>query len=146
MLSQALGGNISSGTGATSQIANLLGVNGSAAQNQGFQNWQGSTGYQFGLNQGTQALTGNAAASGLLDSGATAKALNTYGQNYANTQYGNYMSQLQGLAGIGNTSAGIVGSTGQVSQSSGSSSGSSTPGFFGNNGAASGFVGGLLGK
>lgn len=139
MLSQALTPNVSAGTGATSQIGNMLGLNGSQAQNQGFQNWQGSTGYQFGLNQGTQAVTGNAAASGLLNSGATAKALDTYGQQYANTQYGNYTNQLQNLANTGNQSASIIGSTGQQSQSNGNSNGSTTPGV-------GGFIGGLLGK
>src|ERR1700761_1711170 len=103
MLSQALGGQTTNGTGASNALAALLGVGGNpAAQQQAFQNWQNSTGYNFGLNQGTQAITQNAAASGLLDSGATGKALQTYGTNYANTQYQNYLNPLQSLVSSGN--------------------------------------------
>ena len=46
-------------------------------------------GYQFRLSQGTQAITGNAAARGLLQSGATAQALTRYGQDLASQEYGN---------------------------------------------------------
>jgi hypothetical protein len=122
MLSQALGGTVTQGASAGNQIANMLGLNGSQGQNQGFQNWQNSTGYQFGLNQGTHSITGNAAAQGLLGSGSTAKALDTYGQNYANTQYGNYTSQLQGLLNSGIQAGGTIGGAGQVSNSTGSGS------------------------
>jgi hypothetical protein len=149
-LSSALSGTISNGSGASNQLAGMLGLNGAQGQNQAFQNWQNSTGYQFGLNQGLQSINGNAAASGLLNSGATAKALDTYGQNYANTQYGNYTNQLQGLLNSGNQAAGVVGSTGNVSQSaanSQSTQNSNSSGSGGsNNGGIGGFVGGLLGK
>lgn len=116
-LSKDFAPTISTGTGATNQIANMLGLNGAQGQNQAFQNWQNSTGYQFGLNQGMQSINGNAAAQGLLNSGATAKALNTYGQNYANTQYGNYMNQLTGLAGQGLQAGGLLAGAGQTSSS-----------------------------
>jgi hypothetical protein len=141
MLSNALGGQVSNGGAASNQISSMLGLNGTQGQNQAFQNWQDSTGYQFGLNQGSQAITGNAAATGLLNSGATAKALNTYGQNYANTQYGNYNNQLQGLVSGGNQAAGTIAQAGQQSNSSGSSS----PGIFGTGGVSKG-IGSLLGK
>lgn len=121
-LKNGIGSNVTNGTAAGSQIADMLGLNGTPAQNQGFTNWQNGTGYQFGLNQGLQSVTGNAAASGLVNSGGNEKALETYGQNYANTQYGNYNNQLQNLLGAGNTSAGIIGSTGNVSNSNSSSS------------------------
>lgn len=142
-LQGAIGGNVTNGAGASNQLASLLGLNGSPAQNQGFSNWQNSTGYQFGLNQGIQSINGNAATQGLLNSGSTLKALDTYGQNYANTQYGNYTNQLQSLLGAGNTSAGIIGSAGNVSNSQGTSSGS----IFGNSGGSlAGGVGQLLTK
>lgn len=116
-LQKSLSGNVGQGGAAGSQIGNMLGLNGNAAQGQGFDNWKNSTGYQFGLDQGMQSVTGNAATQGLLNSGSTLKALNTYGQNYASTKYGDYMSQLQGLLGAGNQSAGILGSAGGTSQS-----------------------------
>ena len=121
-LQSQLGGNVGNVGAAGSQIANMLGLNGSGAQNSGFQNWQNSTGYKFGLQQGTDAITGNAATQGLLNSGSTLKAVDTFGQNYANTQYGNYMNQLMGLLGSGNQSAGILGQAGNTMNSSYSNS------------------------
>jgi hypothetical protein len=44
---------------------------------------------QFQIQQGSNALNNSAAASGLADSGATAAALNNYGQNVASTYYQN---------------------------------------------------------
>ena len=100
-LSSSLTPTINNGGNAGNQLANLLGLNGAQGQNAGFNNWRDSTGYQFGLNQGVGSIVGNAATNGLLNSGATAKAVDTYGQNYANTQYGNYTNQLQQLLGSG---------------------------------------------
>lgn len=134
---------IGTGGQAGTQIANMLGLNGPQSQNAGFQNWQNSTGYQFGLNQGVQSITGNAATSGLLNSGSTAKALDTYGQNYANTQYQNYLNPLQNLLTSGNQAAGVLGSAGNVSQSTGTSSSTA---FNGGQSGISPFLGSLLSK
>lgn len=141
-LQGALSGNVANGSGASNQMANMLGLNGAQGQNAGFQNWQNSTGYQFGLNQGSQAITGNAATQGLLNSGSTAKALDTYGQNYANTQYQNYLNPLESLMSAGNTSAGVIGGAGQTSQ--GTTQGQGYNG--GSGGLISGGIGSLLGK
>lgn len=138
-LQGALGGTIGQGTGAGNQIASMLGLNGGSAQNQGFTNWRNSTGYQFGLDQGMQSITGNAAASGLVNSGGNEKALQTYGQNYANTQYGNYMGQLQGLLGSGLQGAGILAGAGPTSK------GTTTNDMFSSGGGPAG-IGQLLGK
>lgn len=62
-----------------------------------FNNYLNSTGYQFQLGQGTSAITGSAAARGILNSGSTAKALTNYGQNLASTTFNNYLGQLGGL-------------------------------------------------
>lgn len=139
-LQGALGGTVSQGTNAGSMLGNLLGINGGPAQTQGFQNFRDSTGYQFGKQQGMDSITGNAATQGLLNSGGTLKALDTYGQNYANTQYGNYTGQLQNLLNSGMQGAGVLAGAGQQSMSSGSSKGSS------NNGGAGGAIGSLLAK
>lgn len=139
MLSSALGGTVNTGAGAGSQIANMLGLNGAPAQNQGFSNWQNSTGYQFGLNQGMQSIQGNAATQGLLNSGGNEKALQTYGQNYANTQYGNYMGQLQSLLGSGIQAGSTIAGAGQKSQST------TTNDMFSSGGAPAG-VGQMLSK
>lgn len=138
-LSTALSGNVTNGAGASNQLAAMLGLNGGAAQNQGFTNWQNSTGYQFGKQQGMNSITGNAATSGLLNSGGTLKALDTYGQNYANTQYGNYTNQLQQLLQGGNQSGSVIGNTGQQS------TGTTTNDMFSSGGLPAG-IGQLIGK
>lgn len=136
-LQGALGGQVGQGGLAGTQMANLLGLNGAQGQNDAFNNWRNSTGYQFGLNQGMDAITGNAAAGGLLNSGSTAKALNSFGQDYASTQYGNYMQQLMGLSGQGLNAANTIGGAGNVSNQKSTSS--STNGFGGG-------IGSLLAK
>lgn len=153
-LQGALGGQVSQGTGASTQMANMLGLNGVQGQNQGFDNWRNSTGYQFGLNQGTQAITGNNAAAGLLNSGSAAKALQSFGQDYANTQYGNYMNQLSGLAGQGLSAANTIGGAGNqsmsnsqsVSNSQSTNQSNSLSKSSENRGGIGGFVGSLFGK
>ncbi len=58
-------------------------------------------GYQFQLNQGVQAIDRSQAARGLLDSGATGKALAQYGQGLAQSYSGQYLSGLEALANRG---------------------------------------------
>lgn len=69
-------------------------------------------GYQFTLDQGTQAIDRNAAASGRLNSGATLKALQTYGEGVADQTYENYMNRLYSLAGLGQASTTSLGNLG----------------------------------
>jgi hypothetical protein len=82
---------------------------------------QQDPGYQFQLQQGTNAINQNAAANGTLMSGNTGKALMDYGQGLASTTYGNvynralqsYLTNLQGLTQgtqIGQNSATALGS------------------------------------
>lgn len=135
---QAFNPFIDTGTQANSQMANLLGLNGGPAQTQGFDNWRNSTGYNFGLNQGMNAITGSAAAKGLLNSGSTARALSQFGQDYGATKFGDYMSQLQGLINPAMQAGGLITNAGQVTNSS--SKGNSSNGGFGS------VVGSLFGK
>ncbi len=117
------------GAGASNQMADMLGLNGNASQSQGFNNWKQSTGYQFGLNQGEDSITGNAATQGLLNSGSTLKSMNTYGQNYADTKYGDYMNQLQGLMNGGLGAGGLIANVGQQSDASSNSKSVEKPGI-----------------
>ncbi len=130
----------SQGVGASSMLANLLGVNGGPAQTQGFDNWRNSTGYKFGMDQGREAITGSAAAKGLLNSGSAAKALTRYGSDYASTKYNDYLSQLLGLGNMGLQAGNTVSNAGNVSQGQSTSRSSEAKGGFG------GVVGTLLGK
>lgn len=135
-LSQSLSGGIANGGNASNALAGLLGLNGGSGQDAAFQKFRDSTGYQFGMNQGMQSITGNAATQGLLNSGGTLKAMDTFGQNYANTQYQNYLNPLQSLLSSGLQGAGVLAGAGQTSQGTSSS----------NNGGAGKFIGSLLAK
>lgn len=115
-------------------LSALLGLGGDPTAQQGaFNTWKDSTGYQFGLDQGTNAITGSAAAKGLLNSGSTAKALNQFGQDYASTKFNDYLTQLLNLGNQGLQAGQLLGNVGQestsksqsqsTSQSSGTSSG-----------------------
>jgi hypothetical protein len=76
----------------------------SLTQQQAFDRFRNTPGYQFGLTEGQRTLESSAAASGGLFSGKAAKALTKFGQDYADQQgYRPYMNSLASLAGIGQT-------------------------------------------
>lgn len=75
---------------------------------------QNDPGYQFRLQQGTDAIENSRAASGGLFSGAAGKALTEYGQGFASQEFGNaynrfnndqsnLFNRLSGLSGTGQT-------------------------------------------
>ncbi len=102
------------GAAANGQIAALLGVGGDsgvdpAVAANAFQNYQNSTGTQFMLHEGQNATTSSNAARGLLNSGATLKALTKYGQQLGNTTFSNYLTQLGGLSASGLKAGGAIG-------------------------------------
>jgi hypothetical protein len=92
-------------------------------------------GYQFRLQEGTEALERSAAARGGLLTGATAEALTRYGQDYASGEYSNVynralteyqqaynifqqnqanqFNRLASMSGMGQTAAGQISSAGQ---------------------------------
>jgi hypothetical protein len=83
-------------------------------QQQAFDAFRNTPGYQFGLDQGNKSVQASAAARGGLNSGATLKALQRYGTDYADQQgYTPYMNKLAGLFGGAQTAAGQMGSYGQ---------------------------------
>jgi len=103
------------GTGQQANAAQsaLLGLGGNTAQAQNaFNNYLGSTGYQFQLGQGQNAVNSNAAASGMLNSGGTLKALQQYGQGLASNYFNTYLGQLGGLSAAGQQTLNTIGSTG----------------------------------
>lgn len=63
-------------------------------------------GYQFQLDQGTQAISRMAAATGELASGKTGAALVDYGQGLATNTYNNYMTNLANIAATGTQATG----------------------------------------
>lgn len=81
-------------------------------------------GYQFGLDQGRNAIQGTAAARGGLYSGNALRELTQFGGDYATTRFGqandrrqqafgNRWNRLAGLAGLGQTSVQQTGNAGQ---------------------------------
>jgi hypothetical protein len=104
---------LSGGRDSTAAINALLGLGGDQkAAEQAFRNYQGSTGYDFRLGQGMQAITGSNAAKGLLDSGATLRGLTQYGQNLGSAEFGNYLSQLFNVGTRGIDAAKTIGAAG----------------------------------
>lgn len=154
------GGEINTGQAANQAIAGALGLGappapvnaleggtpaapgaapagGAAAVPGGFQNYLDSAGYNFAFDQGQRAITGSAAARGLLKSGSTLKALNRFGQGIGQQYFNNYLDRLEGVASRGLQAGSLVSSTGQTS----TSEGSNDKGLIGGIGKA---IGGIL--
>lgn len=75
-------------------INSFLGLNGSQAGQEAFNTWLNSTDYQFTTDRGMNAITSNAATRGMVNSGATLKALQKFGQNNAQQYVGNWLGAL----------------------------------------------------
>lgn len=95
---------ISAGSSAIGQMQALNGGD--------FSSFKASPDYQFTLDQGVQASDRGAASRGSLYSGGHSADLMSLGQGLASQQYGNYYNRLQGLAGLGQSSATSLGSIG----------------------------------
>lgn len=86
-----------------------LGALSSLASGDFAKNMEMDPGYQFRMKQGQNALQSSAAARGGLNSGATMKALQRYGQDFASNEYNNAYnrnySRLSQLAGLGSNAS-----------------------------------------
>lgn len=99
----------------TTQLGNVLGLNGAQGNATAMQALQATPGYQFEQQQGNAAITAQDAATGKTGSGNEALALSNYNQGLASTTYNNYVSQLQpylgaqqnAATGIANTYTGL---------------------------------------
>lgn len=79
-----------------------------------YDQWRNTPGYQFGLQEGNRSIEASAAARGGLNSGATLKALQKYGRDYADQQgYRPYMNDLSNLFGGAQQAVGNIGNAGQ---------------------------------
>jgi hypothetical protein len=111
---------INTGHNALYSLGSLYGLNGSQpggagnGAEQAFTNFQNTDAYQFPLQQGELAANRALAAQGLTGSGAQGKALTQYGQGYASQGFNGYIQQLAGLAGMGQTAATNLGSSGNA--------------------------------
>lgn len=108
---------MSTGGSAMSQLANLFGF---GPGGNGTPNASAATaaltqfpGYQFGQQQGVQALDRSAASQGMVLSGAQTKAAQQFGQNYGMQQaWQPYVSTLQSFANLGENAAAGLGNNG----------------------------------
>lgn len=104
---------VASGTKAGNMFNELIGVNPvSSGTDNAFNKYLESTGYKFQLDQGTDALVAQASQRGLRNSGATAKALQKYGQNLAATTFNNYLNLLGTSQAQGHNAATTVANAG----------------------------------
>lgn len=84
--------------GAQQQTLNsLLGIGGGGQE--AIDTLHAMPGYQSGLQEGVHAIDSSQAAKGLAGSGATLKALDQYGQNYADKNFQQYFGDLSSLSG-----------------------------------------------
>ncbi|MDE0590419.1 hypothetical protein OU789_10820 [Halocynthiibacter sp. C4] len=77
-----------------------------------YQGYQKTPGYDFRLNEGLDSVEAGVGARHGLNSGATMKALDKYGQDYATGEYNNYLNGLRQLAGQGQSSAAMTANAG----------------------------------
>lgn len=127
LIKSTYGGMMGSGVTGNNYLTSLLtGTGDTAAANAGYNNYLQQAGYAPAMRQLSQQITGQGAASGLLNSGATAKALQTRGAELNQGFYNNYLQQLAGLSGLGLQAGGLVANTGQKSTGTSTGGGPST--------------------
>ena len=140
LINSTYGGQMQQGTGATNFLSQLLGVSpsgvagaansvGNAANGianaggaqAGYNNYLQNAGYAPAMRQMSQATTGQGAASGLLNSGSTTRALQSRGTELNQSFFNNYLQQLAGVSGLGLQAGGLVSNAGQRSKGGGPS-------------------------
>ncbi len=94
-----------SGGLASTASTDLLGLNGPDAATAAMGNYQTSPGYQWQLSQGLRGVDAGAAAKGMLRSGATLKAEQTFGAGLADSDFQQYYKNLMGLSTLGESAA-----------------------------------------
>ena len=93
------------GQSALGVASDLSGANGPDAATAAMANFQTDPGYQFQMQQGLRAVDAGAASQGMLRSGATLKAEDTFGQGLAEQDFTNYYNRLFNLSALGETAA-----------------------------------------
>ena len=119
-------------TGSLQAQQDLLGLNGPGAASTAMGNFQTSPGYQFSLDQGLRGVDAGAAASGLLRSGATLKAEQTFGTGLADQEFTNYYNRLYNLSQLGEQAAAGNASTANAAGASANAAGNTQASIYGN--------------
>lgn len=97
---------VKSGANANGMYSNALGLNGASGNAAATGAFQTGPGYEFALDQGTNAALRGASAAGMLNSGNTLTALTEYGQGTANKEYGSWLDRLKGVSDQGLSAVG----------------------------------------
>jgi hypothetical protein len=116
MLTNSLGGSLGAVGDSYGLMKALL-----SGDMSGFNQFKQNAGYDVAAQQGSQGIMANAAARGLLRSGAARKGLVRFGQGLSNQYLNDYFQRLTGMGQLGLGSAGILANSGQESTKEGSS-------------------------
>lgn len=92
---------LSNGKAANSLYGDALGLNGADGNARATGAFQAGPGYDFAMDQGTNAALRGASAAGMLNSGNTLTALTNFGQGLANQEYGSWLDRLKGQSDTG---------------------------------------------
>jgi len=93
------------GGAAIPAVQNAAGLNGQPGYDAAMAAFHTSPGYQFQLDQGLRAIDAGAASKGILNSGATLKAEQTFGTGLADKEFTDYYNRLFNLSELGQKSA-----------------------------------------
>jgi hypothetical protein len=122
LIKSTYGSTMGNGVTGNNYLTSLLtGTGDTGAANAGFNNYLQTAGFAPAMRQLSQNITGQGAAAGILNSGSTAKALQTRGTELNQQYFNNYLQQLSGLSGLGLQAGGLVANAGQQSKSTGGS-------------------------
>ena len=124
-LQNAFGAQTGYAASGNNAIASLLGLNGDTGQNQAFENFKNSSGYNFIRDEGMKGINANNASRGLLGSGSALKALTGYNSNLANSFLNSYIGNLFNLSNAGLGAGQLLSSAGNTAQSQSNSFGTS---------------------
>lgn len=136
LITSTYGGTMNTGVNANNYLASMLGIPGSTVAGvgnaangvaaaggapAGYNNYLQMAGYAPAMRQLSQSVTGQGAAAGILNSGTTAKTLQSRGADLNQGFFNNYLQNLQGVASNGLQAGGLVANAGQKSTSTGGS-------------------------
>lgn len=118
-LNSSLSPMINTGVNANQMIANALGIGTDPnAASQAYDTFKGSTGFDKTLSTAMSGINQNAAAKGMLNSGATGQALLTKANDLGNQNFMQWLQSLTGVANNGMQAGNTIAGAGNISKSS----------------------------
>jgi len=124
-IKDAYSGTVNAGNEATNFIRSLLtGQGDTGASTAAFNQFKDQAGYAPAMRQISQATTGQGAASGILNSGTTARRLQNRAGELNQGMFSNFLQQLSGLSGLGMNAGQMISGSGSQSTSMQPSTGS----------------------